>query len=515
MKKSKMKKGGAYIKNNDLDNVLRRLYADLEELKNSGLNLLEKQIMNTSPNIKSKIYFNAVISMIANANMIVYIRREDKEDLEDVSGFFFYINSSKSYFKRMNENGMEEDVYNLLLKIELIGVGNQKYYTFNDEHKRYVKPDTVYNETLIQQQIYNVSSVTTYQMCPSVFDVSIFKSDAACEALFSLMEDKLTLMEDKLEDNYTGEVAYTREVINFLSEEKKNNRAVKGISMISMEFAEKFQLFYNFLNDDYNSLIKSEYGKDKVYEIFAYIYSLLLSLYIITGIFSKSFTVDDCMIKEDIVNKPLKNNVYIFDLEEFEITNSNNQQTELVAEPQEHAETQEELSMTNINQRYVSFFESTNPDSPIQYDLVMDFFDKYYPSLNNMKLPRRSDGIYALNDMHNSLFKNYFLGFIKDMLRNINPETIEQLKITDENKLIIDSYNVNIVTTNERAATTIQRRTRERRDFRRQVQEQQEDLMDELDLAPAAGGRRRTMKTRRRKLSKKKKSKTKSKRKRN
>jgi hypothetical protein len=88
MKKSKMKKGGAYIKNNDLDNVLRRLNADLEELKNSGLNLLEKQIMNT-PNIKSKIYFNAVISMIANANMIVYIRREDKEDLQDVSGFFF------------------------------------------------------------------------------------------------------------------------------------------------------------------------------------------------------------------------------------------------------------------------------------------------------------------------------------------------------------------------------------------------------------------------------------------
>jgi hypothetical protein len=486
------KKGGAYIKKNNLENVITTLNADLQELKNAGLNLLEKRVTNNNPNFKNNIYFNAVISMIANANMIVYIRREDKEDQSGVSGFFFYVNSSKSYFKRINENGMEENVYDLLLKIELVvdDRDNRKYYSFEKEEKRYVKPDTVYNEALIQQQIYNISSVTTYQMSPSVFDVSIFESDDACNALFSLMQDKLTSMQDKLGDNYTKEVDYTKEVIDFLSQAKISNNA-KGISMISMEFAENFQLFYNFFYDDYDILIQTDYGKDKVYEIFAYIYSLLLSLYIITGIISKNFSIEDCMIKKDIENKPLKNNIYIFDLEEFV-----------------DSSTQEDLSMININQRYVEFFESTNTDSPIQYDLVIEFFSKYYHILNNIKLPRRMDGIFAFNDMHmhNPLFQEYFDGFIKNMLRGINPETIEKLKITDENKLIIDSYSINVVTANERAANTIQRRFRERRNLRREIQEQQQNRMNALNLARAAGGR--TMKSRRRKLSKKKKSKS-------
>jgi tetrahydrodipicolinate N-succinyltransferase len=56
---------------------------------------------------------------------------------------------------------------------------------------------------------------------------------------------------------------------------------------------------------------------------------------------------------------------------------------------------------------------------------------------------------------------------------------------------------------------------RERQRQESHLIEQQVTPMHVINLAPAAGGRRRTMKSRRRKLSKKRKSKTKTKRKRN
>ena len=495
-----MKKGGAYI-NKNKQGFLRRLQTDLRQLQiqnleNDEFKLLEKKQTNP-PNNESSIYFSAVFSMIANADDIVYIRRSEKEDLADVSGFFFHIKSTKTYFERMNENGMEEDVYNLLLKIELLVDDSdyRKYYTFKSEKRRYAKRDQIYNEALIQQQIYNISSVTTYQMAPSVFDVSIFDSDDTCDVLFTL-----------LQDNINDDDEYGKRVIRFLSNQKRNN-TVKGVSMISMESAQNFQPFYHFFWDgDYDTLTQSEEGKDKIYEIFAYIYSLVLSIYIITGIFSKGFSVDDCMIKKEILGKPLKNNIQIFDFDTF------------VA--------QDDLSMTNINERYLEFFESTTRgdylpqrkyNSPIQYDLVIKFFDEYYPFLNNMKLPRRMDGIFALNDMHNPLFQEYFDTFIKDMLRRIDPETIEKLKIKSNKKLIIESYSTDVdivVLTEEQEQQLIAEREaeRERQRLESHLIEQQVTPMHVRNIAPPAGGRRRTMKTRRRKLSKKKKSKTKRKR---
>jgi hypothetical protein len=203
---------------------------------------------------------------------------------------------------------------------------------------------------------------------------------------------------------------------------------------------------------------------------------------------------------------PLKNNIQIFDFENFVAQNR--------------------LSMTNINERYLEFFESTtrgdyltqrkyNPQ--IQYDLVINFFDEYYPFLNNMKLPRRMDGMFALNDMHNPLFQEYFDRFIKDMLRRIDPETIEKLQIKSNKKLIIESYStdVDIVVLTEQEKQQLMAEREAERERQRQESddiEQQVTPMHFIDLAPAAGGRRRTMKSRRRKLSKKRKSKTKRKR---
>jgi hypothetical protein len=445
--------------------------------------------------------------MIANADDIVYIRKHVNEDLADERGFFFQINSTKSYFKRMNENGGEENVNSLLLKIELLVDDidvKKKSYTFNGEKRRYSKRDQIYNEALMQQQIYNISSVTTYQMVPSVFDVSFFESVDTCNILFTLLQNKIRRNDE-----------YGKKVIRFLSNQTNNNdNEVKGISMISMESAQNFMDFYEFiLIGEYDILTKSEEGKDRIYEIFAYIYSLVLSIYIITGIFSKGFSVDHCMINVDTFDildtpnpTPLKNNIQIFDFENFVAQNR--------------------LSMTNINERYLEFFESTtrgdyltqrkyNPQ--IQYDLVINFFDEYYPFLNNMKLPRRMDGMFALNDMHNPLFQEYFDRFIKDMLRRIDPETIEKLQIKSNKKLIIESYStdVDIVVLTEQEKQQLMAEREAERERQRQESddiEQQVTPMHFIDLAPAAGGRRRTMKSRRRKLSKKRKSKSKRKR---
>ena len=132
------------------------------------------------------------------------------------------------------------------------------------------------------------------------------------------------------------------------------------------------------------------------------------------------------------------------------------------------------------------------------------------------------DGIFALNDMHNPLFQEYFDTFIKDMLRRVNPETIEKLKIEDDNKVIIESYStdVDIVILTEEQKQQLREREQQLRE--QQTLERQLHHIEIATLrgnhpdgpvtAPAGGGRRRTMKSRRRKLSKKKKSKTKRKR---
>jgi hypothetical protein len=494
--KSKMKKGGAYINKNDIRKVFSRVNSDLLELKNNGFNLLEKK-QTKNLNAESIIYFRAVISMIANAIRIYSIMIGK----EDVSGFFFEVNSSKTYFKRMieiviGEDGEEEieteeeNVNDLLLKIELL-VDNiddiDTEYSFKGEKKRYAKRDQIYNEALIQQQIYNISSVTTYQMTPSVFDVSFFDSVDTCNILFRLLQNKLSENEQR------------RNALGFLYHQTNKNNKVKGVSMISMEcprYFITFKAYYEFVLD---SSSQTEEGKNRIHEIFAYIYSLVLSIYIITGISSNDFSVYDCIINHEMHHDaPLKNNIYIVDFKGFV--------------------PQEDLSMTNINQRYLRFFES---DSSIKYDLVIDFF-------NTISERRRMDGMFALNNMalnnmHNPLFQEYFEGFIKDMLLRINPETIENLKIEDNNKLIIDSYStdVNILRFTEEEEEEI-RREEERLEQER-VRERQERLviaqqvapMLNINLAPPSGGRRRTMKSRRRKLSKKRKSKTKTKRKRN
>ena len=191
--KRKIKKGGAYIKNNDVETIVK-LDADLEELKEEGFNLLEKHYTEY-PVPKTNIYFNAIISMLANLTEITCIASE-----ECISGFVFHIKSSNSYFKKMVGN-QEEDIYELILKFGILSK-KKTHITFGHLYetiKETITPNNVYNEARMQQQIYNISSMTTYQICPSVLDVSIFESINARTVLIELLQNVET-------DNFTENI---------------------------------------------------------------------------------------------------------------------------------------------------------------------------------------------------------------------------------------------------------------------------------------------------------------------
>jgi hypothetical protein len=378
---------------------------------------LEKRHTDENEPIQD-IYFDAIISMIANAEEVECI------SIESLSGFIFRIKSSKSYFKRMVGDN-EEDVYDLILKIAIISKKPFVYTTgiLYGPTKSTITPNTFYNEAITQQKIYNLSSVTSYQMCPSVLDVSVFKSQNTKNTLIQLLTKIFSIETD---DEEKHEEDYTKEEIILNTISKRGYT----LSMITMEYAKDFQTLDDFYVVEYDDLIKTDSGVNRLYEIYGYIYSLKLSLYILTGIIHSDLHIENIMIHKNIKKeKSVKNKIYMIDFEKVMNTNMEDLNEENVTID------------TTLNERYLEFFESTT-SSDIDYNAAKEFLEKYYKPLNEPEYI----GIFSQNYFHHPKFQKYFIFYLKDILRNITPEGTTELQIVDKDKLVIDSYSINVNT---------------------------------------------------------------------
>jgi hypothetical protein len=441
---SKTTMGGTYIKKADYLTHFKQLNADLEILKKKGIRLLEKQHTDENEPIHD-IYFNAIMSMIANAEDIKCI------SMESLSGFIFHVKSSKSYFKRM-VGDHEEDVYELILKMSILSKKPFFYSTgiMYGPSKLSIQPNVFYNEAMTQQKIYNLSSITSYQICPSLLDVSVFKTKKTKDTLIKLLKNIVrseNANEDANEDEDEDEDEYTD------IEKILNNISKRGytFSMMTMEYAKDFQTLDDFYVVEYEELIKTDAGKDRLYEIYGYIYSLKLGLYILTGIIHIDLHIENIMIHKNIKKeKSVKNKIYMIDFEKVVNTD-----IEFLSDKNVTID-------TTLNERYLEFFESTmNPH--IDYNAAKEFLEKYYKHLDEPAY--HGHGIFSQDYFYHPIFKKYFIHYLKDMLRNIRYEGANELQIVDKDKLVIDSYSINVSTTKSKPSNQRSTRRTKRRSF--------------------------------------------------
>ena len=225
--------------------------------------------------------------------------------------------------------------------------------------------------------------------------------------------------------------------------------------MITMEYANDFHELYDFFIKDYNKLIQSEEGKEVLYNIYAYIFSLLLTMYICTGVIHGDLHDGNIMIHTDVdENFNPKNNVYLIDY--GIILNSEN-------EWMEDLEEFKSLFNSSMDERYLEFSVGIHDKSyksnkyvDISYKKVVKFFKrKYSYFITFIREPHSFPfNIFSVGIFENELFIDYFKKYISNILYNVDT-SIKKLEIIDNDKIIVDSYNINVITAKEKAANKI------------------------------------------------------------
>ena len=453
-----MMKGGLYISSGEttIDN-------DLQTLKESGVRLLYK----TKKHSLNNLYFKAILCMIGNLTKLSCI------SYETCSGFIFMIKSAKSYFKKHTEMG-EIDIYELLLKFSIVGKG---YYEFYGYGKGCYSKETILEEVSTQQQIYNTSYINHFEITPAILDCTIMNDPDKKSALLSLLLNqyikkfesqhiiqnindylnssvKTIIDSDEFqinaaEDETEMHLGYSQSIINTILQLHKPDRAIidifkylkqdnRTISIVSMEYAANFETLANFLNRHFTHLKKTPNRKRTIYKIYAYLFAVLLYIYITTGVIHYDLHMSNILIYR-YMDKPeydIKNHLLIIDFGIIDVAKD-----------------------TSLNERYLEFFDSIQSKTITNMQLVIDFFKTHYNNWDHgliLYLPN-PDGLGGLFDIfsffqtpfiQNHYFLDLFQRYITDLLQNIEyvweNDAVSNINDLLDSKKILKSITVNI-----------------------------------------------------------------------
>jgi hypothetical protein len=452
-------KGGLYISSGEttIDN-------DLQTLKESGVRLLYK----TRKNSLNNLYFKAILCMIGNLTKLSCISYETS------SGFIFMIKSAKSYFKKHTEMG-EIDIYEILLKFSIVGNG---YYEFHGYGKGCYSKETILEEVSTQQQIYNTSYINHFEITPAILDCTIINDPDKKSALLSLLfnqyikkfesrhiiqnindyfnSSEKTLIDSvefqintEEEDETNAHLGYSQTIINTILQLRKSDRAIidifkylkqdnRTISIVSMEYAANFETLADFLNRHFTHLKKTPNRKRAIYKIYAYLFAVLLYIYITTGVIHYDLHLSNILIYR-YMDKPeydIKNHLLIIDFGIIDVVKD-----------------------TSINERYLEFFDSIQSKTITNIQLVIDFFKTRYDNWDHgliLYLPN-PEGLGGLFDIfsffqtpfiQNHYFLELFQRYITDLLQNIEyvweNNAVSNINDLLDSKKILKSMTVNI-----------------------------------------------------------------------
>ena len=288
-------KGGTFLSKKGYDEMKTKIETDYESIISSGP-YIEKSyahIRDKDEREEYELQYKAIICMLSHTTKIDYIY------VESIFGIIFYIKSSKSYFKKLDTDGNEVPVDDLLLKFSVITDSKIIYFLDvydNDIQTRVYKltetTDDVKKEAEVQQSVYISMLKTGFVICPSVLDITILRDSSQIDIFFNLFKSKTM-------DTRTSAC---------ITEIKDKVKKTSGeLSIMTCEYLSESKTFYKI--DDKENDIQT------VYFICAYIISIILALYIYRGIIHKDLKASNIMIpKITTANmKNLKNRIYLID----------------------------------------------------------------------------------------------------------------------------------------------------------------------------------------------------------
>ena len=186
-------KGGTFLSKKGYDEMKTKIETDYESIISSGP-YIEKSyahIRDKDEREEYELQYKAIICMLSHTTKIDYIY------VESIFGIIFYIKSSKSYFKKLDTDGNEVPVDDLLLKFSVITDSKIIYFLDvydNDIQTRVYKltetTDDVKKEAEVQQSVYISMLKTGFVICPSVLDITILRDSSQIDIFFNLFKSK-------------------------------------------------------------------------------------------------------------------------------------------------------------------------------------------------------------------------------------------------------------------------------------------------------------------------------------